>query len=183
MALRALASDLSKGLKTLKPTEEELRLLLQSHFLLKKCQEKRSQKTLSKLIGLDGRSIKSGIEKREKILKGKEPSWLGTQQKIRRDEISEETKDLVYDYWKLVARRPTGNKKDLIRRCIGVKTWVQHLKHMLEKTQTEVYMEFTSMHPEIKISQRKFENLMPHFVKGAREWDRQTCICRRHIEI
>lgn len=138
---------------------------------------------MSKLIGLDGRSIKSGIEKREKILKGKEPSWLGTQQKIRRDEISEETKDLVYDYWKLVARRPTGNKKDLIRRCIGVKTWVQHLKHMLEKTQTEVYMEFTSMHPEIKISQRKFENLMPHFVKGAREWDRQTCICRRHIEI
>ena len=39
------------------------------------------------------------------------------------------------------------------------------------------------MHPKIKISQRKFENLKPYFVKGARERDRQTCMCRQHIEL
>ena len=55
-----------------------------------------------------------------------------------------------------MASRPTGNKKDLIRKHIGVKTWVEHPKHMLEKTQMEAYAEFASMHPEIKISQRKF---------------------------
>ena len=32
-----------------------------------------------------------------------------------------------------MASRPTGNKKDLIRKHIGVKTWVEHPKHMLEK--------------------------------------------------
>ena len=38
------------------------------------------------------------------------------------------------------------------------------------------------MHPEIKISQRKFENLKPYYVRGARERDRQTCMCRQHVE-
>ena len=39
------------------------------------------------------------------------------------------------------------------------------------------------MYPEIKISLRKFENLKPYFVKGARERDRQTCMCRQHVEL
>jgi len=57
-----------------------------------------SQKTLSKLITLDRRSIKSGIEKREMILKGEEPSWLETKRKTRQDAVTEETKEVVYDY-------------------------------------------------------------------------------------
>ena len=132
---------------------------------------------------MDRRSIKSGIEKRERILKGEEPSWLATKRKTRWDAVTEETKEIVYDYWKLIASRPTGNKKDLIRKRVGVKTWVEHPKHVLEKTQTEAYVEFTAMHPDIKISQRKFENLKPFFVKGARERDRQTCMCRQHVEL
>ena len=78
-----------------------------------------------------------------------------------------------------------GNKnfKDLLSKRVAVKTWVEHPKHVLEKNQTEGYVEFTSMHPEIKISQRKFENLKPFFVKGAKERHRQTCKCRQHIDL
>lgn len=52
-------------------------------------------------------------------------------------------------------QRPTctGNKKDLIRQRVGVGMWVGHPKHVLEKTQTEAYVEFASMYPEIMISQ------------------------------
>ena len=111
--------------------------------------------------------------------------WRATlacnQTKTRQDEVTEETKEVVYDYWKMVASRPTGNKKDLIRKHIGVKTWVEHPKHMLEKTQMEAYAEFASMHPEIKISQRKFENLKPYFVRVAWKQDRETCMCHEHI--
>ena len=57
------------------------------------------------------------------ILKGEESSWLETKQKTRWDAVTEETKEVVYDYWKMVASRPTGNKKDLIRKHIGVKMW------------------------------------------------------------
>ena len=136
--LKALASDLSEGLKAVKKDKSNRgRAALAAAKSLSFGQyvkKHRSQKTLSNLIALD-RSIKSGIEKREKILKGEEPSWLAMERKTRRDAISQETKEAVYDYWKLVASRPTGNKKDVIRKCTGVKTWIEHAKNMLEKTQ------------------------------------------------
>ena len=123
------------------------------------------------------------MQRRKRVLKGEEASWLAMKRKTRQDAITEETKELVYDYWKSVVSRLTGNKKDVVRKRVAVKTWVEHPKHVLEKTQTEPYVELTSMHPEIKISQRKFENLKPFFVKGARERDRQTCTCRQHVEL
>ena len=83
----------------------------------------------------------------------------------------------------MVTSRPTVNKKDLIRKCVGVKTWVEHPKHMLENTHTEGHVEFASMHPEIKISQRNFENLKPYFIRGASERDRQTCMCLQHVAL
>ena len=186
-ALKALASDLAEGIKAIKNVRSnEARMALGAAKSLsfgKNVRKTRSQKTPSKLIALDRRSIKSGIGKRERILKGEEASWLATERKTRRDAVTEDTKEVVYDYWKLMASRPTGNKKDLVRKRVAVKTWVEHPKHVLEKTQTEAYVEFTSMHPEIKISQRKFENLKPFFVKGAKERDRQTCMCRQHVEL
>jgi len=83
----------------------------------------------------------------------------------------------------MVASRPTRIKKDLIRRGTGMKTWVEHPKHVLEKTHTEAYVNFASMYPEIIIFQQKFENLKPYFVRGARERDRQTYMCRQHVEL
>jgi len=188
IALKALPGDLTQGLKDVKNDKSNKgRAVLGAAKSLsfgQNVKKGRSQKTLSKLIAFDRRSIKSGIEKREMILKGEEPTWLVTKRKTRRDAVTEETKEVVYDYWKMVASTPTGNKKDLIRKQVGVKTWVEHPKHMLEKTQTEAYVEFASMDPEIKISQRKFENLKPYFVKlGARERDTQTCMCCQHVEL
>lgn len=111
------------------------------------------------------------------ILEGEEPHWLATKQKPDRMRSLKKPRRLFM----IIGKWPTGNKKDLIRKHIGVKTWVEHPKHMLEKTQMEAYAEFPSMHPEIKISQRKFENLKPYFVRVAWKQDRQTCMCHQHI--
>ena len=54
--------------------------------------------------------------------------------------------------------------------------------HVLDKTQTEVYLEFSKCHPEIKVSQRMFEKLKPFYVRPVREKDSQTCCCRYHVE-
>lgn len=48
----------------------------------------------------------------------------------------------------MVVSRLIGNKKDLIRKYIVVKMWVEYLKYMLEM---EVYVEFVLMYLEIKI--------------------------------
>jgi len=51
--------------------------------------------------------------------------------------------------------------KGHVKKCIGKKEYLHHARHVLEKTQTETYLEFCSLHPEINFKQRKFENLQP----------------------
>ena len=94
----------------------------------------------------------------------------------------EEDKRLIYNYWTHQASRPTGSKKDKLPQCVRKGEYVEHAKHVLEKTQTECFKEFQQMHPEIKIKQRKFEQMKPFFVKGAHKRDRQHCLCRQHVE-
>lgn len=69
-----------------------------------------------------------------------------------------------------------------MKQRTGKQQYVQHAKHVLEKTQTEAYLEFRDFHPEIQVKQRKFENLKPFFVKQAKERDRKSCLCRKHDE-
>ena len=60
---------------------------------------------------------------------------------------------------------------------------MKHTKHVLEKTQTDAFREFLELHSEVKIRQRKFESLKPFFVKQAKERDRRSCLCRKHVEM
>ena len=102
VVLKVLASDLMERIKAVKKDRSnEARAALGAAKSLsfgKNVRKSRSQKTLSKLIALNTRIIKSGIRKRERILKGEEASWLETKRKTRRDAVSEETKETVYDY-------------------------------------------------------------------------------------
>jgi len=53
---------------------------------------------------------------------------------------------------------------------------------VLEQTQSEAYLNFRAANPDVQISQRKFEGLKPCFVKGAKERDRRSCLCRKREE-
>ena len=116
------------------------------------------------------------------MLKGDEPSWLFTKRKPRIYSVKEEVKQYICQFWTFEASRPTGDKKDLVRKRIGPKQYLEHAKHVLEQTQSEAYFNFRAQHPEVVISQCKFEQLKPYFVKGARERDRRSCLCRKHEE-
>ena len=69
-----------------------------------------------------------------------------------------------------------------MKKRTGKQQYVHHAKHVLEKTQTEAFLEFQHLHPEVKVKQRKFESLKPFFVKQATERDRRSCLCRKHVE-
>lgn len=116
------------------------------------------------------------------MLKGDEPSWLFTKRKPRIDSVKEEVKQTIRQFWTYEASRPTGDKKDTVRKRTGPKQYLEHAEHVLEQTQSEAYFNFRAQHPEVVISQRKFEQLKPYYVKGARERDRQSCLCRKHEE-
>ncbi|CAC5359116.1 unnamed protein product [Mytilus coruscus] len=97
--------------------------------------------------------------------------------------MSEDEKKTVYEFWLSPSiSRPTGNKKDIKRVRLGPKIYSSHMMHVLNKSQTEAFLEFRTTNPDIKITQRKFENMKPYFVQAARQQDRSTCCCRYHIE-
>ena len=56
--------------------------------------------------------------------------------------------------------------------------------HILEKSQTDVFLDFKKTYPGIKICQRSFERCKPYYVQAVRPKDRQTCVCTYmyHIE-
>ena len=44
---------------------------------------------------------------------------------------------------------PTGNKKDIKRMRTGPKMYVSYAIHLLEKTQTEEFLDFQRKHPNV----------------------------------
>lgn len=184
--LRALASDISEGLNVVKHSgSTEKRAAFRAFTSLafgENIKKTRSRKSLGKLVNIDEKSISKAIKTRESILKGDLASWLYTKRKLRQDAIAEEDSKKIFNFWANNASRPTGDKKDVVKKRTGKQQYVHHAKHVLEKTQTEAFLEFQQLHPEVKVKQRKFESLKPFFVKQATERDRRSCLCRKHVE-
>ena len=89
----------------------------------------------------------------------------------------------MYDFWLSPGiSHPTGNKSDIKRERLGPNIYTSHMAQVVEKTQTDAYLDFVAKYPDIKIGQRTFDKLKPFFVRPASEKDRNTCCCRYHIE-
>ena len=184
--LRALASDISEGLNEVKRSgSNEKRAVFKAFKSLafgEKIKKAKAKKSVGKLVNLGEKSIGKAIQHREKNLKGEVENWLYTKRKVRGGALTDEDSKVIYDYWTNTASRPTGDKKDFAKNRIGKNDYIHHAKHVPEKTQTEAFIEFSTLHPEIKVKQRKFESLKPFFVKQAKERDRKSCLCRKHVE-
>lgn len=76
--------------------------------------------------------------------------------------------------------RTTGNKKNIIRKQVAAKTYVSHPKQMLDKSHTEVYLDFKNKYPDIEIRQRTIEKCKQFFFKAPRE-DRILCCFQKSI--
>ena len=88
----------------------------------------------------------------------------------------------MYDFWLSPdISHPTGNKSDIKRERLGPNIYPLHMTQVLEKTQTEAYIDFVAKYPDIKFGQRTLDKLKPFFVRPASEKDRNTCCCRYHI--
>lgn len=185
-ALRALAADISEGVGHVKKSGSNDRRAAYSAFKMvafgQNVAKSRAKKSLSKLVNVGRKGMRKAVKERQKILSGEKKSWLYLERKTRGDAVGQEVKQLVFNFWTYEASRPTGDKKDVIRKRIGKKQHIEHAKHVLEKTQTEAFLEFQAVHPDVKIKQRKFESLKPFFIRAAKEKDRRSCLCRKHVE-
>ncbi|KAJ8305086.1 hypothetical protein KUTeg_017364 [Tegillarca granosa] len=146
-------------------------------------QNSKSQKKKARILGLPIRRLSGGKAIRTRFLSSAKSSWTHTDKKTRSDSLSEQDKKLAYNFWLLPDNsRPTCNKRDVKRVHIGPKCYSSHMVSVLEKLQTDVYLEFKKAHSEIKMCQRTFERCKPFYVQPVRPRDRHTCLCRYHVE-
>ncbi|VDI41069.1 Hypothetical predicted protein [Mytilus galloprovincialis] len=98
--------------------------------------------------------------------------------------LGNEPKRIVHDFWlQSNVSRPTNNKNDIKRVRISPNVYSSHSCYILEKTQTEVFLQFKNEYPDEKIGQRAFEKCKPYFVRTAQFKDKVTCCCRQHVEM
>ena len=100
----------------------------------------------------------------------------------RKDKLDHTITEAIRKFWHKKSR-PTGEKRDIIRKTTGVKCYEKHPRQMSEKTQTELYFDICKEEPTLKCSQASFKKLKPFHVKTATKSDRNTCLCRKHVEI
>lgn len=147
-------------------------------------EDKKQKKTLAKVLGVKRRTLTAGSRLRAHIMKSESSSWRLTLKKNRNNNIPDAHKRVAYDFWLNSGNsRPTGNKKDVKRERLDTRVYVSHMSHVLEKSQTDIYYDFCKENPDIKMSQRTFERLKPFFVRPVKSADRNTCLCRYHVEI
>ena len=111
-------------------------------------------------------------------------SWFSSEQykkKNRKRSLSIEHQETIKEFWH-GKTRPTGDKRDIIRKRIGYKTYLSRPRQILEITQTEFYNDFIVEHSEVKVSQRCFEKFRPYYVKPATKKDRMSCLCHIQVE-
>ena len=103
LALKAMAEDLKEGIGQVKKDNSKTGRAAfgatKSLTFGRNVKKRRAQKTLAKTLALDRRSVKAGINKREQILKGEEINWLTTKRQVRKDALSEDVKERVYNFW------------------------------------------------------------------------------------
>lgn len=132
-ALRAMATDLSGVIEVLKhDKKKESQAAFGAMKLLafgETVKKKRLTSSVSKPVSLNRRSISKGIKHRAEVLEGDEPSWLFTKRKPRIDSVKE-VKQTICQFWTVEASRPTGDKKDLVRKRIGPKQYLVHAKRV-----------------------------------------------------
>jgi hypothetical protein len=61
-----------------------------------------------------------------------------------------------------------SKKQDIKRVRLGPKLYSSHMTFALERTQTEVFIDFKEKYPNVKISQRLYEIPKPYFLIQAR---------------
>ena len=109
-------------------------------------------------------------------------AWLSESRNSKSNKLTEESRESIRKFWHANSR-PTGDKQDVVRKHIGLKQYTQHPRQILEEIQTELYLEFCKSGSGVKCSQSLFEKEKPYYVKTATRSDRNSCLCRKHVEI
>ena len=94
---------------------------------------------VSQRLSINRKRLSNAYKHRVKTLRSYKSCCLFTERQKRSDSIPSEHRKLAYDSWSSPGvSRPTGNKKDIIRKRVAVRTYTCHGNQVLEKTDLSV---------------------------------------------
>ena len=93
--------------------------------------------------------------------------------------LVEAVKGLVHTFWH-DNTRPSSNRKDVLKHCMGYMNNEPHVKHYLDMTQTQLFDMFKVSHIELRLEKRSFKKYKHWYVRI--NTIRNTLFCRYHIE-
>ena len=143
----------------------------------------RLRSKVAQTLNINRKRLTQALQHRRRTLRSDKACWLVNMRKIRSDAIPEEHKKKAYNYWASPEIKAHGKQGGHSKKTIARNTFVSHAKQILEKTQTEAYLQFKDKNPDIKMGQRTFEKCKPFYVIAPRSQDRNTCCCRSHVEM
>ena len=118
------------------------RRVILTSILNKNMSQKRQISSLSSHIRYSrktlGHYLKRRINLDDTTLEG---NWALMCRVLRSDRINETVRNLVTTFW-TDHTRPSPNTRDVIKKRIGPKEYLQHTKHWLDNTQHELYLSF-----------------------------------------
>ena len=182
----SILEDISESLKSKKQRRSDENRIEVNVIMSTLCGDSvarnRCKLQLAKKLGMPARTFSKGHRIRTLVSRSDTSCFQYTKRKTRTTSITNEMKQFVYVFWCTPdISHPTGNKNDVKRVRIGVKSYSSHEVYILRMTQTDAFVEFKCKYPDMKISQSTFQRCKPYFIREARQKDRTTC-CRYHLE-
>ena len=109
-----------------------------------------------------------------------ENKWVNICRVPRKDKISKDVKKQVIEFW-TTHSHVSSNRRDTIQiKDQEIQPKIEHPKHFIDITQSELFQTFNQEFSNVKICQRMFESLHPSFVHINKICE--TCCCRNHAE-
>ena len=120
----------------------------------------------------------------KQIIEGDSAAFMDVNRKCRGEKLSDETKSAICNYWKNVASHPTTDtKRNLVRKKLGKNEYLQHNRHIMERTYREEFSEFRRVNPDIAISETTFCRCKPFYVKPPTSRDLEQCSGQRCVNV
>jgi hypothetical protein len=89
-----------------------------------------SSRGFARILGADKHNIRKALGRRVQLDTMKDVFWITRRQAKRSNALPQSLKDLVIQYW-----TNQTNRKDVVRRCIGVKVYEEHAAHYIQISQ------------------------------------------------
>ena len=96
-----------------------------------------SQRDVAGLLGVDRRNIKKALARRVLLDNTKDAFWLGDQRRVCSDGLPDVVKKNITKWWE-EETTISPNRKDIVRKWIGPKLYIEHATHYLQLSQVRL---------------------------------------------